>query len=250
MNEPTSEAAPTPEPGAKMLFLIKRRASTSREELIAHWFANHMPAVIASQQAQAAAGKLHARRYVASLYQPSRHGHDPWDGMAQLWFDEPLRPPAEPHGTVPADSFQERAEPYVPWATTEYVVIDPSPRLPVEPLTLNPPFPTTRSGFYKVSFLVAAKRGADVAAFHRHWLDVHVPNVRRVLTEVGGFGYIVSHSMHPAGERYAGLAELYFDDEAGWAEFRNTIEPDGMERWADDASTVVLRSDTEMIGIP
>ena len=236
--------------GAKMLFLIKRRPGTSREELIAHWFANHMPAVIQSQSAQRDAGKLHATRYIATVYAPSRHGADPWDGMAQLWFERPLPAPAEPHGTIPADSFQERAEPYVPWATTEYVVIDPNPNLDLSPLTLNPPFPCTRSGFHKVSFLVATKAGTDHQAFFDHWLDVHVPNVRSVMNDVGGFGYVVSQSMAPADERYAGLAELYFEDEVGWAEFQHSIEPDGMERWTDPASTVVLRAGTEMIGIP
>ena len=29
-------------PGAKMMYLIKRKPETSREELVAHWFANHM----------------------------------------------------------------------------------------------------------------------------------------------------------------------------------------------------------------
>ncbi len=241
---------PEPTPGAKMLFLIKRRDGTSREELIAHWFANHMPAVIAGQAAQREAGKLHATRYIATVYSPSRHGADPWDGMAQLWFEQPLPAPAEPHGTRPADSFQERAEPYVPWATTEYVVLDPTPHLDLSPLTLNPPFPCTRSGFHKVSFLVATRAGVDHGEFFDHWLDVHVPNVASVMKQVGGFGYVVSQSSNPADERYAGLAELYFDDEAGWAEFQNTIEPDGMERWTDGPTTVVLRAGTEMIGIP
>lgn len=247
MDDVQSELAATP--GAKMLFLIKRRDTTSREELIAHWFANHMPAVIAGQTAQREAGKLHATRYIATLYSPNRHGANPWDGMAQLWFEHAPPAPAEPHGTVPADSFQERAEPYVPWPTTEYVVMDPEPRLGVEPLTLNPPFPCTRSGFHKVSFLVATKAGADHESFFRHWLDVHVPNVASVMREVGGFGYVVSQSVAPTDEPYAGLAELYFDDEAAWAEFQHTIQPDGMERWTDDAATHVLRSGTEMIGI-
>ncbi|MGI9614566.1 MAG: EthD domain-containing protein [Acidimicrobiales bacterium] len=244
-----AENRPDPTAGAKMLFLIKRRETTSREELIAHWFANHMPGVIAGQAAQREAGKLHATRYVATVYSPNRHGANPWDGMAQLWFDEPLPTPAEPHGTQPADSFQERAEPYVPWPTTEYVVIDPTPLLDTTPLTLNPPFPCTRSGFHKVSFLVATNSGADHEEFFDHWLDVHVPNVASVMGEVGGFGYVVSHSMKPDHEQYAGLAELYFHDEAGWAEFQNVIKPDGMERWTDGGRTVVLRSGTEMIGI-
>lgn len=237
-------------PGAKMLYLIKRRPNVSREELIAHWFANHMPAVIAGQRAQAEAGKLHANRYVATLYSPDHHGELTWDGMAQLWFERPPAAPEVPHGTTPVDSFQERAEPYVGWATTEYVVIDPTPDLPIEPLTLNPPFPCTRSGFHKVSFLVRAKAGVDHEALYRHWLGTHVPNVASVMRKVGGFGYVVSHSMDPGADIYAGLAELYFHDEASWAEYRSTITSDGLEQYVDGAGTVVLRAGTEMIGIP
>ena len=62
-------------PGAKMMYPIRRKAATSREELVAHWFANHMPAVIASQEAGAAKGRLHASRYIATPshgWRPSR----------------------------------------------------------------------------------------------------------------------------------------------------------------------------------
>ena len=44
--------------GVKMLYLIKRRPTTSREELVMHWYKNHMPAVIKLQQdAEAAVAK-------------------------------------------------------------------------------------------------------------------------------------------------------------------------------------------------
>ena len=35
-----------PTDGAKMMFLIRRKPETSREELLVHWFKNHMPEVI------------------------------------------------------------------------------------------------------------------------------------------------------------------------------------------------------------
>lgn len=244
-----STARVTATPGAKMMYLIKARPTTSREELVAHWFANHMPLVIAAQHAAAAAGRLHATRYVATLFDADRDGNRVWDGVAQLWWERALPRPEQPHGTVPTDSFQEKAEPYVPWATTEYVVIDGSERLPVVPLTLNPPFPCTRSGFHKVTFLVGTQPGADCEALFDHWLDVHIPNVRSVMEQVGGFRYVVSHSITPGSEPYAGMAELYFPDATAWTQFRDTIEPDGMERWTDASRTVVLRSGTEMIGI-
>jgi hypothetical protein len=228
--------------GVRMMFLIRRREGSSREELVAHWFANHMPAVIAAMQGT-------ARYYMAVLYDADASGAYPWDGVAQILLDDAMPMPAEPFGTVPTDSFQEHAEPYLPWATREYVVIDGSEHLPVRPLTLNDPFPTTRSGFFKVSFLVKAKPGTDYGAFYDHWLDVHVPNVAGTMDEVGGFRYVVSHSLDPDQAPYAGMAELYFHDEDGWRRYKAAIRPDGMERWAADEGTLVLRSHTEMIGI-
>ncbi|MCP3913168.1 MAG: EthD domain-containing protein [Actinomycetia bacterium] len=236
-------------PGAKMNYLIKRRPSTSRDELVANWFANHMPAVIAGQLAAAEKGKLHARRYVATLFDADRDGNHVWDGVAQLWWDQALPQPDQPHGTEPADTFQQKAEPYVPWATTEYVVIDGSERLPLVPNTLNPPFPCSRSGFLKVTFLVGIQGDADPTELFDHWLNVHVPNVGGVMNEVGGFHYAVSHSTEPGAGPFAGMAELYFPDADGWRRYRKTIQADGMERWVDPATTVVLRADTEMVGI-
>jgi hypothetical protein len=235
-------------PGAKMIYLIKRRESTSREELIAHWFANHMPIVIQGQADAAASGKRHASRYIATLFEANKKGIHPVDGMAQLWWDAPLRMPTVPHGLTPTDTFQEKAEPYVPWATTEYVVIDGE--LSVAPLTLNAPFPSTRSGFYKKSFLVPAKAGVDYDKFFEHWLNVHAPNVRGVMEQVGGFRYCVSLSINPESEPYAGLAELYFPDESNWDDYRRTIAPDGMEEFVENEGLLILGAGTEMIGIP
>ena len=133
-----------------MMYLIKRKPTTSRDELVAHWFANHMPLVIKGQHDQAAQGKPHASRYIATLFDANEKGDHPWDGIAQLWWDKALPMPKAPHGTKPSDTFQQKAEPYVPWASTEYIVMDGSENLKVEPLTLNAPFPCTLSGFYKV----------------------------------------------------------------------------------------------------
>lgn len=238
----------TETPGVKMLYLIKRRSTTSREELVAHWFKNHMPAVIEGQGAQQTAGKRHATRYIATLFDADASGAHVWDGVAQLWWDEALNMPDVPHGSIPTDTFQEKAQPYVPWATKEYVVLDGA--LPVQPLTLHEPFPSTRSGFLKVTFLVSAKRDTDYGAFFKHWLDVHVPNVSGVMREVGGTRYCVSHSLDPSNEPYAGIAELYFDDADAWSEYQRLIQPDGMEQWVDPDNMAILRAQTEMIGIP
>jgi hypothetical protein len=97
---------------------------------------------------------------------------------------------------------------------------------------------------------VKAKDGADFGPFFEHWLGVHVPNVRSTMKQVGGFRYVVSHSIDPLTEAYAGMAELYFHDAGGWSRYGETIQPDGMQEWVDGEGTVALQSSTEMIGLP
>ena len=226
---------PKATPGAKMQYLIKRKASASREELIAHWFANHMPGVIARNAENQIAGKPHATHYMATLFDPEDVAGQIWDGVAQLWYAEALPMPKQASATAPYDTFQEKVEPYWPWATREYVAIDGA--LPLAPLTLNAPFPCTRSGFHKRTSLVAAKPGADIDALFGHWLDIHLPNVQRTMAGVGGFRYVVSLSMDLETAPFAGMAELYFADPAGWAAFQENYEPDGFERFIDDSAT-------------
>ena len=233
-----------------MLYLIRRKPDTTREELVAHWFARHMPAVIDSQKALAAAGRFHAWRYIATLYDADPAGHHAWDGIASLWFDSALPTRNVQHGVPPTDSFQEKALPYRPWATTEYVVMDGSDRLPVTPSTLGVPFPCTHTGFLKISFLVRPLPGVDAAALQTHWKTVHAPNVARVMQQVGGLRYVLSLSLEPTEAPYAGLAELYFRSADDWRRYKATIQPDGMERYAADEGTLILRAQTEMVGIP
>ena len=236
--------------GAKMMYLIKRRSGVSREELVAHWYANHMPAVIQGQKESALRGRQFARRYIATLFDENERGERPWDGVAQLWYPSALPKPQTPFGTVPSDTFQEKAMPYLPWATREYVVMEGSENLNTDPLTLNAPYPMTRSGFYKITFLVAVVHGTDYEDLFAHWLNVHVPNVKSVMEQVGGFRYVVSHSIDPSDEPFAGMAELYFHEPEGWHAWRSTIKADGMERFTDSSSMVISPTTTEMVGIP
>ena len=94
-----SSGPPEATAGAKMIYLIKRRDTATREELLVHWFANHMPPVIKSQHDAAAAGRLHARRYIATLFDANAAGEHPWDGAAQLWWIR--RYPSRRHRPAP-----------------------------------------------------------------------------------------------------------------------------------------------------
>lgn len=234
----------------KMIFLIRRREGVSRDELIMHWFKNHMPAVIESNRAVFKRNGSGASKYIAQLFKSVAGAQSAWDGMAQLWYREPLPPMKQAAGSRPSDTFQQKAEPYWNWATKEYVVCEGSDQLPVDPLVLNDPYPMTRSGFLRLNYLVAVKPNIDYTEFFEHWLNVHVPNVESHLAQAGGFRYVVSHSVYPDSAPYAGMAELYFETSEGAQYFQTHIRPDGMERWIDASRTHVMRGDTEMVGIP
>ena len=246
----TTTTRPTATLGYRMNVLIRRRADVSREELVANWFANHMPGLVKAMGAAALAGKPHATRYITTLFDANTKGEYPWDGMAQLWWPINLPKPATAHGTKPADTFQQKAAPYMPWMVREYVVIDDAGRLPNTPNTLNEAFPFSRSGFFKTTILLKTKHGADDAAFFAHWLNVHVPSVVQLMRQFGGFRYVVAHSVEPAIEDYTGMAELYFESAEGWAQFRAGSTPDGMEQFMEPGGYSVFTGNTQFVGIP
>ena len=233
--------------GAKMMFLIQRKPETSREELLVHWFKNHMPEVIDMQQELRDKGRAHAWRYIATLFEADAEGSHPWDGVAQLWYDKAWPRPAEPIGSEPMDTFQQKAKPYVSWATKEYVFLDGE--LPIEPLTLNEAFPTTRSGFYKVTMLAALKDQSDHQTFTEYWLNDHAPRAVDRQREAGALRYVVSIS-YESDEPYAGMAELYFENTATARKYFSEREQDELESWLDKDRSLVMTSQTEMIGIP
>ncbi len=231
-----------------MQFLIGRRPDATRDELVANWFANHMPAVVARQKQMAASAGTPETRYIATLYNPVPSGEQVWDGVAQIWADAPFPREKTPHGTEPRDTFQQKANPYVGWPTTEYVIVDGD--LPLTPNALNEPFPCTRSGFLKVTTILTAKPDTDYQALTDHWLNVHAPNVAGTMAEVGAFRYAVSISDEPAVDPYVGMAELYFPDKAALRRYLELYEADGIDEYFDLNARLVFRSTTEMVGIP
>ena len=209
-----------------------------------------MPAVIAAQKTASERVRASASRYIAQLFNTPSDERARWDGMAQLWFEQPQPPSENLAGVNPTDTIQVKAEPYSGWATREYVVVNGSDRLSTAALTLNDPYPSTRSSFYRINYLVAVRPDTDYDVFYDHWLHVHVPNIEGVMHQVGGFRYVVSHSIYPERAPYAGMAEIYFDNESQWHEWRQTIQADGMEKWMNGSNTLIMNGGTEMIGIP
>ena len=83
-----------PTPKIKMIFPVKRKSETSREEFIAYWFAHHMPVTISAM-----AGR--ARGYIGTVFKPPAEGRGEWDGMAQMFLSRELKAPPEGFGADP-----------------------------------------------------------------------------------------------------------------------------------------------------
>jgi uncharacterized protein (TIGR02118 family) len=74
----------------KLIFALRRRSDLSRDEFQRYWLEQHGPLV------RSHAGALGIRRYVQSHTLPdefhlalraSRQAPEPFDGVAELWFD-------------------------------------------------------------------------------------------------------------------------------------------------------------------
>jgi uncharacterized protein (TIGR02118 family) len=74
----------------KLVFILRRRAELSREEFQRYWLQQHAPLV------RSLADVLGIRRYVQlhtlpdemhALLRASRNAPEPFDGVAELWFD-------------------------------------------------------------------------------------------------------------------------------------------------------------------
>lgn len=70
---------------------------------------------------------------------------------------------------------------------------------------------------FKIIVLLKRRHGLLPEQFRAHWVDVHGPLVRQ--TVPGIRRYVQNHIMDEDRE-IDGIAELWFDDEAGWEECR------------------------------
>ena len=232
-----------PTPDVKMMFPVRRKPNTTHEEFLVYWFAHHMPVTIAAM------GDV-GRGYIGTPFQAAADGTHPWDGMAQMFLAEPLATPAEGFGAKPVDSFQEHAQPYFGWATQEYVFLQGDEFLPVRPLTLHAPFPTTRSGFFKVTRLVKAKNASEFDELHAYWLQEHAAHVVEAMRAANGFRYVVGLSLEPQNAPYAGMEELYFPDVSNWQNYQQIMQDNDLSKWVDDEGVQTFYTDTEFVAIP
>ena len=108
----------------------------------------------------------------------------------------------------------------------------------------------SKSAFLHRHCLVKCRPDVSFDALYKHWLEAHVPNVQAVIEKVGGFRYVVSHSIYPEQAPYAGMAELYFHQPSDFDKYQQLITSDGIENFIALNGVSVFRGNTEMVGIP
>ncbi len=184
------------EPGIKVCELLRRRPGMSVEEFQAYWREVHGPIV----------SELPGlRRYTQShpLLGGYRTGRPlPYDGVAELWFDdkEGLRAIAGTNAFARAKADEPN---FID--TTKMV------ELVLDEVTIKPG-PVPGEGIKSIGF-VRLRRDIPPAAAHRYWAEIHgplavgIPQLRR---------YVQSHvraGAYGAGKRpaYDGLAVTWFD---------------------------------------
>jgi hypothetical protein len=186
--------------GIKHLSPLRRRPDLGHDELVAYWREHHAPGV-----------KAHMRpdRYSITFFDP-RGGKAAYDGMAALAYDDIERANALSGRNAPPavvnDGFVERVEPPITrFRVVEHVIV-PGPGN-------GPASREERESAYKMTFFVAPADGEDLEHLHRHWLDVHAPNVASGFAAAGGVRYVVNLADRSGGEPpFAGVAELWYRD--------------------------------------
>ena len=210
----------------KLVVLARRGEGVSHDELVAQWQNAHMPAVIKHVQPEL---------YRVTFFDPENKSG--FDGMAVLWFTDAER--AKRWYTTPdlvttlQDGFFEMTDQQpVVLVCEEHVIVDgPTP-----------------AGAVKVTGLLRRKADVDAATFYQSWLDDHVPNVAGMLQATpGGLSYVVSHAtLGGSKPAYAGLAEVYYADQAAADAHMRQLGPDNFRQYTERAEFL---NGYEVVGI-
>ena len=160
-----------------------------------------------------------------------------FDGMAELWFKDTQRAKrwySTPDlATALEDGFFEMTDQKpVVLVCEEHVIIDgPAPADAV-----------------KVTGLLRRKADVDADTFYQSWLDDHAPNVSSTLKATpGGLRYVVSHAtLGGSKPAYAGLAEVYYADQAAASAHMRQLGPDNFLKYTDGAEFL---NGYEVVGI-
>jgi uncharacterized protein (TIGR02118 family) len=224
----------------KGIALVTRKPGMPDDEFHRYWREVHGPI---------ATSITGLRRYVQS----HRSAHDfpgfecPYDGVAELWFDDLATLAALPDDPAYIDGAQADEPNFIDTsklvflATREHVFIEGPPIARDTPLI-------------KAVFLIRRRPDLSVAEFQDYWINGHAPQIPR---DAGILRYV---QCHQAPETYAdgmpaydGVAELSFADfaafDAYWSSERiQAIFAADAPRFLDAAnSTAFLAEETRVI---
>jgi uncharacterized protein (TIGR02118 family) len=181
----------------KMIWFLRRKEGVSVEAFQTRWRESHSQIVLAAP---------HIRRYVQSYSIPEAYDFydPPWDGMAEIWFD----------------NIEEMTESEDSAAWKESGVdardfIGGGARLVTTEAALNDAYPlaSTRTDMIKYVGLSKRKQGLSVAEFQSHWRDKHGPLVMAAFPQMPR--YVQSHPLPETYDSdrppaYDGVPFLYF----------------------------------------
>lgn len=211
----------------RLTFALRRRPELSLEAFQEYWKTTHAPLVAAH------AGALGIRRYVqvhtledpANAAMAKRRGHmeEPFDGVAELWFDSlgalaaagSTDAGSEAAGTLVEDEdrfIDLAASPL--WLAVEHPQVNPTP----ETVVAHP-----SSSIVKLHYPLRCPDNWDEAQAQQYWYTQHGPLIRRHAQAMGIQRYVQVHRT-PSGveeamrrvrgteaDPYMGHAELWFD---------------------------------------
>jgi uncharacterized protein (TIGR02118 family) len=191
-----------PEPPFKVAALIHRREDLAFDEFVRYWQGRHADVIVANVPG--------LRRYVQSPRLPvDSPGVWPYDGMAELWFDDlaTFRAQLAVAGeTIRHDEDQFIAARPVWFPCTEQIVRELSPAASGE-------FPRM------VKVVAIVRRGAHLSfdEFVRYWQDDAPAVILDQLPEAERFVQSIRvPAGRPDGWPYDGMAEVWFDELASW----------------------------------
>ena len=210
----------------KLVVLVRRGENVSHEDLVAKWQDAHMPAVIKHVQPD---------HYRVTFFDAANEPQ--YDGMAVLWFKDPdkaLRWYTTPDlATALNDGFFEMTDQKPVVLVCEDHVIKEGP---------------TPANAVKVTGLLRRKADVKPDFFYKSWLDDHAPNVSAALESTpGGLRYVVSHAtLGGSKPSYAGLAEVYYEDNVAAAAHMGQLGPDNFLKYTERAEFL---NGYEIVGI-
>ncbi len=202
----------------KLTFFVKRLPEVSHEQLCDHWLNVHAPGV---------RDLMGARHYSVTHFKQRQD--TPYDGMAELWYDDwatGREAHKNPPPAVANDGFIPLTGDFVRLDCEEHVMVDgPRPE-----------------GAVKMVYPVAFRPGVDHDEAKAYWLEVHAPLVAASVEATdGAHRYVVSQQIDSRRGPWAGIAELWYSSLDAVRAQGEALQPDDFARFTTVSAPLLGR---------